>query len=248
MSRAREIRGALGLVSLLGGLLLAHPALAEGFTVDLGTGGTVTGRVMELVALLTVLSLAPSILVVMTSFTRIIVVLSLLRSALGLQTSPPNVVMISLALFLTSFIMAPTFQRSYQDGIQPLIAEKIDDATAFTRTMAPFQEFMVAHVRKQDLALFMSMAKEPPVASPADIPLKVAIPAFMISELRRAFEIGFLLFIPFIIIDMVVASVLMSMGMMMVPPATLSLPFKLIFFVMVDGWSLISGALVRSFG
>ncbi len=248
----RTIRRALlaGVVLAAGvaATLAAHPAMAQTFSVDLGDSGSLTGRIVQLVALLTVLSLAPSILVVMTSFTRIIIVLSLLRNAIGVQTAPPNVVLVSLALFLTGFIMAPTFQRSYADGIQPLIEQHIDEQEAFKRTVAPLQQFMVAHVREADLQLFMDMAKEPPAAGPEALPLKVVIPAFMISELRRAFEIGFLIFIPFVIIDMVVASVLMSMGMMMVPPAMLSLPFKLIFFVLVDGWSLVAGALVKSFG
>jgi flagellar biosynthetic protein FliP len=230
-------------------LLGAGPAMAQGINLDLGLGdaGT-TSRIVELVALLTVLSLAPGILVMVTSFTRIVIVLSFLRSALGIQQTPPNIVLVSLSLFLTGFIMAPTLQQSYDDGIAPLIAEQIDYTQAFDKAVAPVHAFMRSQVREQDLALFMNMSPEKQVAAPEETPLTSLIPAFMISELRRAFEIGFLLFIPFLIIDMVVASILMSMGMMMLPPVMISLPFKLIFFVLVDGWYLIAGSLMRSFG
>lgn len=235
--------GALPLV------LIALPAMAQTFSLDLGDGpdGGTTGRIIQLVALMTVLSLAPGILMTVTSFTRIVVVLSLLRAALGAQQTPPNMVLVSLALFLTAFVMAPTFERAYQDGIAPLIAEQITEEEAFAATTAPFHTFMMSQVREKDLSLFMDMAEIDEVATPADTPFQVLIPAFMISELRRAFEIGFLVFLPFLIIDMVVASVLMSMGMMMLPPVMIALPFKLIFFVMVDGWYLIAGSLIRSF-
>ena len=221
-------------------------AAAQSFNLDLG-GDSTTGRVVQLVLLLTVLSLAPSIIVMLTSFTRIVVVLALLRSALGTQQAPPNTVLVSLALFLTAFVMAPTLERAYQDGIAPLVAEQIDEAEAFERVMGPIREFMLANVREQDLVLFIDIAEAENVTTPEDAPLQALIPAFMISELRRAFEIGFLLFVPFIIIDMVVASVLMSMGMMMLPPVMISLPFKLVFFVLVDGWYLVAGSLVESF-
>jgi flagellar biosynthesis protein FliP len=247
MSKRVSIFG-LGIGVAAVAALVALPAAAQTVSLDLGEGGTLTGRIVQLVALLTVLSLAPSILVVVTSFTRIIIVLSLLRSAIGVQTAPPNVVLISLALFLTGFIMQPTFERSYHEGIQPLIEQKIDEETAFNRTVAPVHAFMRAHVRESDLKLFMDMGRIDAPAAAADVPLRALIPAFMISEIKRAFEIGFLIFIPFIVIDMVVASLLMSMGMMMLPPAMLSLPFKLIFFVLVDGWTLIAGSLVKSFG
>jgi len=239
--------------SLLGAglalLLLAGPAAAQTFTMDLGpTGGTATGRIVQLLALLTVLSLAPSILIMVTSFTRIIVVLSFLRTALGTQQTPPNQVLISLALFLSMFVMMPTFQQAYDEGIAPLMSEQIDEFEAFDRAVQPFRVFMMRHVREQDLALFTDMAGLPDQEVAQNMPLRVLIPAFMISELRRAFEIGFLIFIPFLIIDMVVASVLMSMGMMMLPPVIIALPFKIIFFVLVDGWYLIVGSMVRSFG
>lgn len=229
-------------------LLVPVSALGQEVSIDLGEGGSFTGRVLQLIALLTVLSLAPAILVVVTSFTRIVIVLSLLRSAMGVQTTPPNVVIISLALFLTAFIMAPTFEAAWEQGIQPLMNEEIEEAEAFTRATGPVREFMLTHVREKDLALFLDLGNiQTAGLDPADTPLQALIPAFMISELRRAFEIGFLLFIPFLVIDMVVASVLMSMGMMMLPPIIISLPFKLIFFVIVDGWNLVAVSLVRSF-
>jgi flagellar biosynthetic protein FliP len=202
---------------------------------------------VQLIGLLTVLSLAPSILVMVTSFTRIIVVLSLLRTAIGLQTAPPNSVMVSLALFLTAFIMWPTLQQSYDQGVAPLLAGQIQVNEAFDRSAAPIHKFMMANVRQDDLKLFYDLSGNPAPATPEAVPLQLLVPSFMISELRRAFEIGFLLFVPFVVIDMVVASVLMSMGMMMLPPVVISLPFKLIFFVLVDGWHLVAGSLVRSF-
>ena len=228
---------------------LTHTAFAQAITLDLGTeeDGTVSGRVIQMVALLTVLSLAPSILIMMTSFTRIIVVLSFLRTAMGIQQTPPNTVMVSLALFLTFFIMAPTLKAAYDNGVMPLVNAEIDEVQAFDRTVAPFHEFMMKHVREKDLILFTELSKEGPFETQADVPLQVLIPAFMISELRRAFEIGFMLFLPFVIIDMVTASILMSMGMMMLPPVMISLPFKIIFFVLVDGWYLICGSLIQSF-
>jgi flagellar biosynthetic protein FliP len=228
--------------------LSAVPAHAQDISVNFGQSTGLTERVIQLVALLTVLSLAPSILVMMTSFTRIVVVLSLLRTALGTATAPPNAVIVSLALFLTAFVMGPAFQRSYEVGIRPLIASEINTEQAFERSTGPFKDFMLRNVREKDLKLFSDLAKEPPAAAPEKMSLRILIPAFMISELKRAFEIGFLLFLPFLIIDLVVASVLMSMGMMMLPPVVVSLPFKLIFFVLVDGWSLVAGSLVQSYG
>ncbi len=229
-------------------LLWASPGLAQSFTLDLGDGGTSTGRIVQLFLLMTVLSLAPSILVMVTSFIRLVVVLSFLRSAIGLQTTPPNTVVVSLALFLTLFIMAPTAETAYREGIAPLIENRITETEALERSIRPFHAFMMRHVREQDLRLFADIAALPPVEGPEAMPLRVLIPAFMISELRRAFEIGFLLFLPFLVIDMVIASILMSMGMMMLPPSMISLPFKLIFFVLVDGWYLVAGSLVQSFG
>jgi flagellar biosynthetic protein FliP len=231
-------------------VVIAHPAGAQTISLDLGSGdgGTVTGRVIQLVALLTILSLAPSILIMMTCFTRIVVVLSFLRTAIGIQQTPPNTVMISLALFLTFFIMAPTFQSVYETAVKPLVNEEIDEVQAFDAGITPFKQFMLDHVRQKDLELFVELSKEGPFEDPMAIPIQVVIPSFMISELRRAFEIGFMLFLPFLIIDMVTASILMSMGMMMLPPAMISLPFKIVFFVLVDGWYLICGSLIQSFG
>lgn len=247
-ARLAALRLPLACLAAFAAILYGLPALAQSLTLDLGPEGGVTERALQLIALITVLSLAPSILVMVTSFTRIVVVLSLLRSAIGTQTAPPNGVIIGLALFLTAFVMAPTFQEAYEQGVAPLIAGEITQEEAFTRGSEPFRLFMLAHVREKDLELFIDMSRRTDIAGPDDVPLHVLTPAFMISELRRAFEIGFLLFVPFLIIDLVVASILMSVGMMMLPPITVSLPFKLIFFVLVDGWTLVAGSLVRSYG
>ena len=230
---------------------LTNPAAAQSLSLDLGgdaAGGESTARVIQIIALITVLSLAPSILVMVTSFVRIMVVLSFLRTALGTQQTPPNQVLVSLALFLTLFVMMPTFEAAFDQGIKPLIEGDIEEAESFKRTVQPFRVFMMSHVRDRDVALFVDIAKISDEDARKEMPMRVLIPAFMISELRRAFEIGFLVFVPFLIIDMVVASVLMSMGMMMLPPIIIALPFKIIFFVLVDGWFMIVGSLVRSFG
>lgn len=227
---------------------ISPAALAESVTVDFGDGGSFTSRLLQIVAVVTVLSIAPSILIMVTSFTRIIVVLSMLRSALGLQQTPPNSILIGLALFMTAFIMQPVFSKSYDDAIKPLIDEQITESEAFERGTEPFKMFMLRHTRAKDLELFMKASEIGEIEAPEATPLRVLIPAFMISELKRAFEIGFLIFIPFLIIDMLVASVLMAMGMMMLPPVIVSLPFKIIFFVMVDGWYMVAGSLIQSFG
>ena len=241
-------RRVLFLVALAAGTLI-EPALAQDISINLGQGnGGVTERAIQLIALLTVLSIAPSILVMMTSFTRIVVVLSLLRTALGTATAPPNSVILALALFLTAFVMGPALQKSYDDGIKPLIANQISVEEALRKSVVPLRSFMQKNVREKDVKLFMDLSGEAVPATPDDMSLRILVPAFMISELKRAFEIGFLLFLPFLIIDLVVASVLMSMGMMMLPPVVVSLPFKLIFFVLVDGWSLVAGSLVQSYG
>jgi flagellar biosynthesis protein FliP len=242
--RLTTVTGAVALILAVA----ASPAAAQDISINLGQGGGLTERVIQLVALLTVLSLAPSILVMMTSFTRIVVVLSLLRTALGTATAPPNAVIIALALFLTAFVMGPALQRSYDEGLLPLANNEISVQQAFDRATGPLRTFMQKNVREKDLQLFTDLSNEPRPASPAEMSLRVLVPAFMISELKRAFEIGFLLFLPFLIIDLVVASVLMSMGMMMLPPVVVSLPFKLIFFVLVDGWSLVAGSLIQSYG
>lgn len=246
---AQDWRRALGLSALITLVSLVFPAVAaaQAVNIDLGTGAGLTERVVQLMGLLTVLSLAPSIVIMTTSFVRIVVVLGLLRTALGLQQSPPNAVLISLALFLTAIIMGPTFERSYDEGIKPLLDQQMELPAAFDAASAPVKTFMLSQVDQDDLALFVRLSKIERPARMADVPLRVVTPAFMISELKRAFEIGFLLFIPFLVIDLVVASVLMSMGMMMLPPVVVSLPFKLIFFVLVDGWRLVAGSLVESF-
>ncbi|PHZ83359.1 flagellar type III secretion system pore protein FliP [Paremcibacter congregatus] len=239
---------ALSLISFLTILMVTgEKAAAQELSLNLGEEGSLSGRVVQLLMLMTVLSLAPAIVIVMTSFTRIAIVFSLLRSAMGTQQTPPNVVLISLALFLTSFIMAPTLKQAYDTGVAPLVAEEITEEVAFENITAPFHAFMMKHVREKDLLLFLDLSKLPAPATKPDTPFQVLVPAFIISELRRAFEIGFLLFVPFIIIDLIVASILMSMGMMMLPPVMISLPFKLIFFVLVDGWHLVAGSLVQSF-
>jgi len=243
-----HLRRQLGLALLLGvAIALPGVAAAQAVNIDLGTGAGLTERVVQLVGLMTVLSLAPSIVIMTTSFVRIVVVLGLLRTALGLQQSPPNAVLVSLALFLTAIVMAPTFQKSYDEGIRPLLDQQVELPQAFDAAAAPVKTFMLSQVDRDDLGLFIRLSKIQRPANIQETPLRVVTPAFMISELKRAFEIGFLLFVPFLVIDLVVASVLMSMGMMMLPPVVISLPFKLIFFVLVDGWRLVAGSLVESF-
>jgi len=247
--RAEDWRRAAGLsvLATLAAMVFPAVAAAQAINIDLGTGAGLSERVVQMVGLLTVLSLAPSIVIMTTSFVRIVVVLGLLRTALGLQQSPPNAVLISLALFLTAIVMGPTFQKSYDEGIKPLLDQQMELPAAFDASAAPVKTFMLSQVDQEDLALFIRLSKIERPATAQDTPLSVVTPAFMISELKRAFEIGFLLFIPFLVIDLVVASVLMSMGMMMLPPVVVSLPFKLIFFVLVDGWRLVAGSLVESF-
>ncbi|WP_419255804.1 flagellar type III secretion system pore protein FliP [Caulobacter sp. ErkDOM-YI] len=249
-ANSQDLRRAaiISVLVALGTTILPAAAFASSaINVNLGTGAGLSERVVQMVGLLTVLSLAPSIVIMTTSFVRIVVVLGLLRTAIGVQQSPPNPVIISLALFLTAIVMGPTFERSYDLGVKPLLDRQMELPEAFEAAGGPVKEFMLKQVDREDLALFVRLSKIPTPKTAADTPLKVVTPAFMISELKRAFAIGFLLFIPFLVIDLVVASVLMSMGMMMLPPATISLPFKLIFFVLVDGWRLVAGSLVESF-
>jgi flagellar biosynthetic protein FliP len=203
--------------------------------------------VLQIFLLMTVLSLAPAILIMLTSFTRVVIVLSLLRRALGTNQMPPNQVMIGLALFLTFFIMAPVWQKVNQDAVQPYLEKKIDSQQAFSNAAGPLREFMFRQTREKDLALFVNIAEVERPKNIDDIPTKVLIPSFIISEVKTAFQIGLLLYVPFLIIDMVVASVLLSMGMMMLPPIMISLPFKLMLFVLADGWNLLVGSLVKSF-
>ena len=237
------------LLPLLATLLaLPHAAVAQSLSVDLGAAGPgATSRLVQLTALITVLSLAPSLLVMATAFTRIVIVLSLLRSALGAQGMPPNTVLIGLALFLTFFVMQPVLDEAWRAGVLPMADGRIGDLEGLRLAAEPFRRFMAASARPDDLRLFLGLAHLPDPASAATTPWRALLPAFLIGELRRAFEMGFLLYLPFLVIDMVVASVLMGMGMMMLPPNVVSLPFKLIFFVLVDGWRLVSGSLVQSF-
>ena len=234
-------------------IFINDTAIATDLTMSLSddmttaTGGF-SSRIIQLIGVMTVLSIAPSIIIMFTSFTKISVVLSILKNALGLQQSPPNSVLASLALFLTFFIMAKPLAIIYDDAIEPLMEEKITNEMAWERLQKPIKGFMLQHVSEKELGLFRSMAHTDDKISKADTPLHVLTPAFLISELRKAFEIGFLIFLPFLIIDLVISSVLMAMGMMMLPPVTVSLPFKLIFFVLVDGWYMLCGSLVKSYG
>lgn len=217
-------------------------------TVQNGPNGTSHWTLsLQVLGLMTVLTFLPAIVLMMTSFTRIIIVLGFLRQALGTQSTPPNQVLLGLALFLTLFVMTPVLNRSYHDGLQPYLDGHLTAEQALPAAGAPFKQFMLDQTRSKDLQLFTKLAHEAPYASKADVPFRVAVPAFMTSELKTAFQMGFLLFIPFLIIDLVVASVLMSMGMMMVSPMIISLPFKIMLFVLVDGWTLLLGTLAGSF-
>ena len=241
------MRAPLGLLLAL--LLLPAIGHAQSVNIDLGASGQAgaTARLVQLTALVTVLSLAPSLLVMTTAFTRIVIVLSLLRNALSTQGTPPNVVLIGLALFLSFFVMEPAMTQAWTDGIQPMTDGKISEAEGLRLATAPFHTFMADNVRDEDLRFFLDLGHLPPAPDAASVPWRSLVPAFIVGELRRAFEMGFLLFLPFLIIDIVVASILMSLGMMMLPPSAVSLPFKLIFFVMIDGWRLVAGSLIQSF-
>lgn len=211
-------------------------------------GGSAAGRIIQLIALLTVLSVAPGLLVMVTSFTRFVVALSFLRSGLGLQSAPANLVLISLSLFMTFYVMAPTFERAWETGVKPLMENSMSEQEAFGKIVEPFRDFMMGQVREKDLKLFEELAKESfKTKDQAQGEMRVLIPAFMISELRRGFEIGFLIALPFLVIDMVVSTLTMSMGMMMLPPSVIALPLKILFFILIDGWNLLIGSLVRSF-
>lgn len=241
-----------GLIILL--LAVAGPTevAAQGLNLEtlLPAGDApVSGRIIQLIILLTVLSVAPGLLMMVTCFTRLIVALSFLRSGLGLQTTPANLILVSLALFMTFYVMAPTFDRAWKEGVQPYTEKKITEAEAYERVTAPLREFMLANVREKDLVLFAELAEEKlKIKTTSEkVEMRVLIPAFMISELRRGFEIGFLIVLPFLVIDMIVATLTMSMGMMMLPPTIIALPFKVLFFVLIDGWHLLVGGLIRSF-
>jgi flagellar biosynthetic protein FliP len=230
-------------------LLLLVPGIALGQSLNLDLGGagpTSTARLIQLTALIGLLSLAPALLVMVTAFARITIVLALLRTAIGAPGIPPNPVLIALALFLTLFVMEPALIASWEQGILPLSEGRIGEVEGLAAAAEPFRRFMAAQVRDADLALFLDLANLPPVP-PDQAPWRALMPAFLVGELRRAFEIGFLLFLPFLVIDLVAASVLMSLGMMMLPPTVVALPFKLAFFVLVDGWRLVAGSLVQGF-
>ena len=238
---------------LLLGLLIAAPAMAQDLALPAFSskpaagGGQIYTLSVQTLLMLTALSFLPSVLLLMTSFTRIIIVLSLLRQALGVQSTPSNQVLIGIALFLTLFVMSPVLDRIYTEAYQPLAENKIGFTEALEKGAVPLREFMLRQTRETDLALFARIAHQPPMQDASQVPLKILIPAYITSELKTAFQIGFLVFLPFLIIDMVVASVLMSMGMMMMSPATISLPFKIMLFVLADGWNLLIGSLVQSF-
>jgi flagellar biosynthetic protein FliP len=235
------------MLAAMAALLLPGDALAQSVSIDLGAGQpATTARLVQLTALVGLLSLAPSLLVMMTAFGRIVIVLALLRSAIGAPSIPPNPVLIGLALFLTLFVMEPVLQAAWTTGIQPMSEGRIGELAGLQAAAEPFRRFMAAQVRDADLAMFLDLAQLPPAAA-AEAPWRALTPAFMVSELRRAFEIGFLVFLPFLVIDLVAASLLMSLGMMMLPPTVVALPFKLAFFVLIDGWRLIAGSLVQGF-
>jgi flagellar biosynthetic protein FliP len=228
---------------------MVEPASAQDISISLGDNGSISARTIQLILLITILSLAPGLAIMITCFPFIVTVLSILRQAIGLQQSPPNMLIVSLALFLTYFVMEPVFTEAWRLGAQPLIDGELELEAAFSEAIAPFRVFMAARIEAET---FDSLAALRPatstLAGPAqDAPLSLLVPSFLLSEIERAFQIGFLIFLPFLIIDLVVAAVLMSMGMMMVPPAIVALPFKLAFFVVADGWSLVTGALVRSY-
>lgn len=244
----------ISLLVLLGLLLAPSAALAQQVpsleSLIPSGDGTATGRIVQLILIITVLSVAPGLLMMVTCFTRFVIALSFLRAGLGLQTTPANLILISLALFMTFYVMAPTFDGAWQNGMKPLMENKINEQEAYSQITAPFKAFMRANVRERDLKLFEDLANEKFRGSRqegSEIEMRILVPAFMISELRRGFEIGFLIVLPFLVIDMIVATLTMSMGMMMLPPTVISLPFKILFFVLIDGWNLLIGGLVRSF-
>jgi flagellar biosynthesis protein FliP len=241
---------------MLGLAVLPHSALAEPqsalsalSTLVPQPEGTVSGRILQLIAVMTVLSVAPGLIIMVTCFTRFIIAFSFLRTGMGLQTTPSNIILLSLAMFMTLFVMAPIFNQAWEKGLEPLIENRIAEKEAFAQIAEPFRDFMKKNVRERDLQLFSDLSAETlrlPGAK-ADDDLRVLIPAFMISEIRRGFEIGFLIILPFLVIDLIVATLTMSMGMMMMPPTVISVPFKILFFVLIDGWNLLVGGLIRSF-
>jgi flagellar biosynthetic protein FliP len=239
---------AAGLILVNAGAVRAADGLDLGALLPAG-GVSASGRIIQLFGALTVLSIAPGLLIMVTSFTRFAIALSFLRTGLGLQSTPANLVLLSLALFMTFYVMAPTLDEAWSSGVAPLMENKISEQEAFGRIAAPFRRFMSAHVREKDIRLFEELRPGAEAARRgAEVEFSVLVPAFMISELRRGFEIGFLIVVPFLVIDLVVGVVTMSMGMMMLPPATIALPAKVLFFILIDGWNLLVGSLIRSYG
>jgi flagellar biosynthetic protein FliP len=227
-------------------------AVAQQLPTDLlniPVDGSAAAWIIRTFGLLTVLSVAPGILIMVTSFPRFIIAFSILRSGMGLSSTPSNMILLSLSLFMTFYVMSPTFDKAWQDGVQPLLANQVDEATAVQRIAEPFRTFMSANTRDKDLALFADLARErgQNIQTTEPIDYRILLPAFMISEIRRGFEIDFLIVLPFLVIDLIVATITMAMGMMMLPPTSISLPFKILFFVLIDGWNLLVGSLVRSF-
>jgi flagellar biosynthetic protein FliP len=238
------------LVAVAGLFVMTGSALAQ--QIDLGgigqMSGSTVGTIIQMFGLITVLSVAPGLLIMVTSFTRCIIAFSILRAGIGLQSTPANLILISLSLFMTFYVMAPTFDRAWNEGVQPLMDNRIEQAEAMGKIADPFRTFMLENVRDKDFDLFADLARERgQTVSREEVDLRILVPAFMISEIRRGFEIGFLIVLPFLVIDLIVATITMAMGMMMLPPTVVSLPFKLLFFVLIDGWNLLVGSLVRSF-
>ncbi len=238
------------LVAVAGLFAVTGSALAQ--QIDLGgigqMSGSTVGTIIQMFGLITVLSVAPGLLIMVTSFTRFIIAFSILRAGIGLQSTPANLILISLSLFMTFYVMAPTFDRAWNEGVQPLMDNRIEQAEAMGKIADPFRTFMLENVRDKDFDLFADLARERgQTVSREEVDLRILVPAFMISEIRRGFEIGFLIVLPFLVIDLIVATITMAMGMMMLPPTVVSLPFKLLFFVLIDGWNLLVGSLVRSF-
>lgn len=228
--------------------MIAAPVVAQEISISMGDEGSIAARSIQLLVLVTVLSIVPGLAIMITCFPFIVTVLAILRQAIGLQQSPPNMLIISLALFLTYFVMEPVFTQAWVTGIEPLIADKISVEESFRMAISPFRDFMANRIDPDTFESLVALRPDARLAGETSTqPLSLLVPSFLLSEIERAFEIGFLIFLPFLIIDLVVAAILMSMGMMMVPPAIVSLPFKLAFFVVADGWSLVSGALVRSY-
>jgi flagellar biosynthetic protein FliP len=233
-------------------VVLATVSVAAAQQIDLGgiaqANGTTVGYIIQMFGLLTVLSVAPGLLIMVTSFTRFVIAFSILRAGIGLQSTPANLILISLSLFMTFYVMAPTFDQAWNNGVRPLMDNQITQQAALEKIADPFRTFMLRNVRDKDFDLFADLARERgQVVARGTVDLRILVPAFMISEIRRGFEIGFLIVLPFLVIDLIVATITMAMGMMMLPPTVVSLPFKIMFFVLIDGWNLLVGSLVRSF-